>query len=1014
MPLNKQIIPVSFATNPDQKTDPKQLQPGTPTSITNARFVKGGRIDKRTGHSKLPMTDLDGTTLTNFKGMIGSQDHLVSWVGDSLYSWNKEENAWSYESPYFSCDTTSDPISSHGEGPQGLLVGDLIYYVYSRPSVDNSPGTDKTEVCLSVATKNTKAIIAGPIVLATEGMWPKIVEFNSKIFCIYQNFTTSIFAVEIDPTQPQYTGSTSTLANADWDYFGSTRHHYGIYVWKDTRLILAYQDSSTPTTLNIRYFDDTMTELTGSYALRQIASFSTSSFFKGVTIVPSSSDDRFFVLGIKFSWANAHYAIINEDGSLNTGATAYTLTSPTNVQTQWVRAYGEPFNDGSNDGIKFWVSANNTSDNVCETQAFTITNGGTQADLNEPLLGMYLIAQPFTYDGNRYFVCASYLPDQSLNLVTYLDDGYFTVSSSFYGRARIGGIYEGNGQRSGGNNATIINSSTGVYEISLSVQDTLSARFRVISVSFDFTSNELFSGIQFGRSLIISGSNPHIFDGNTFHELCYFQIPKAVELAQGINGFIEDGVYSVVMVFEFTTKDGFIIRSAPSEATQITISGSNGNASIDVTFKYLNQSNLLRSDDNINKMRLFFYMTESNGSLFYKIVSGTFGNFIANSIQYGIENDYTSEEGTINVVIVPVGQQILYTDSGELPTTPIPPLRYLTKWNNRIFGAGEPENSLLYYTKINQRFLVPEFSEAFTVSTQEFDDDVKGIKGFADKLIVMTRQSIYYTFGEGPDNLGGGGDFAQLEKLLGVTGTVNNASIAVNKQGLWYESERGVYLLSQSLQAEYAGAMFEDDLDGSIVNSVVKIDDEVAVFATGTQLLEFDYYFGIWSKTTGITPTAVQIYDGELYILDGSDQVWKKDNTVWKDDTTSYGMSIESGWISTAGVTGFQRLYRIFLVCEYKSVHTLNVQIAYDYGFYTDESTFDPVDAIDNDVYRFFIHVSQQKCQAFRIKITEVITDGTSGTHESLQINFIGMQVGVKRGLPKIKDAQKIGVSRII
>lgn len=1013
MPLEKQNMPINLFQMPNQKGDPKSLNPGTPTSITNARFNKGGRIDKRTGHAALPMVDRDATALTNVKKIIGTKEHLIAWIGDSIYSWNEQEQEWTFEAPYYSCDTEIISIAPEGEGVQHLILGDFTYFVYNVGNSQKTP-FDGVGSAVTVVDNTNNAVIAGPVYIDDETWNPNLFTINSRVYVLYQS-SNSIKAKEIDISVTGLLGSQTTLTT-DWNFNNSTTtyHNYDFLVEADSRLILAYGSQATPANVVIKYFDEDMAATGGSYTDNTLTNAIGGSEVLTVNLVDSSSADRFFVLSSGVHLGTTYFAIINDDNTVNTSSTILSDNSGFS-STQLSRIYGEAYNDGVNDGIKFWAVQKNETfsggDDKCFTTTHTITDAGTDVNIDEDFAGMYLLAPPITYSGTTYLVMTSGSPNYDVSLCVWLANGFYTVTSCLWGRGRNSGLYDTTEawSRRGSSRGTITNPSTGIYTFSSVIQDTLSDQFRVVNVRFDLSTTSNFRGEQFGRSMIIGGSNPMIFDGNTLHELCFFQVPKQPSLAQSTGGTIADGTYSVLVVLEFTTKNGFLVRSAPSASTSITISAGSGTASINTTLYGMNQSNLYRGSDSIITAREVLYITEAGGTIFYRcktVVGSTEGT------GYGYPISYTSLENGRAIYSADGDTPILYTDSGELPATPVPPLRYITTWNNRLWGAGDPESKSIYYSKVNQLNIAPEFSEALTISTQELTDEVQGIKGFSDKLIIASRQSIYFTYGEGPDNLGGGGDFAQIEQVLGVSGTLSHDSMAVTSQGLWYESDRGVYLFDQGMQAQYAGAVFEDDLDSSIKNSVVKVKDQVVVFATGSKLIELDYYFNIWSKSTGITPIGIQSHNGDLYILDDSDQVWKKDDTVFKDDTTSYAMGIESGWMSFAGLTGFQRLYRIFLVCEYKSNHTLRLSIAYDYSSsYTDSVVIDPTDGTDDDTYRFSVHASVQKCQAFRIKLEEVIVDGTSGTHESLQVNFVGLQIGAKRGQPKLKDAQKLGVS---
>jgi hypothetical protein len=126
----------------------------------------------------------------------------------------------------------------------------------------------------------------------------------------------------------------------------------------------------------------------------------------------------------------------------------------------------------------------------------------------------------------------------------------------------------------------------------------------------------------------------------------------------------------------------------------------------------------------------------------------------------------------------------------------------------------------------------------------------------------------------------------------------------------------------------------------------------------------------------------------------------------WTDDTTSYDYSVETGWMSFAGIAGFQRFYKMFMVMDNFTAYTVTISLAYDYGPYVDFTTF--TDSTDS---RIMIYPSKQKCEAFRFKI-EVTANGD--TEQSLNINFIGIVAGTKVGLPKqLPVSQRIGVNPI-
>jgi hypothetical protein len=112
------------------------------------------------------------------------------------------------------------------------------------------------------------------------------------------------------------------------------------------------------------------------------------------------------------------------------------------------------------------------------------------------------------------------------------------------------------------------------------------------------------------------------------------------------------------------------------------------------------------------------------------------------------------------------------------------------------------------------------------------------------------------------------------------------------------------------------------------------------------------------------------------------------------------------------GMQDFQRIYRMIVLGELKSSHTLNFKIYYDY----DETNYDEYTflssaisgaAYDDSVYQPELHLKRQKCDSIRIVMT-VIPTGTATTEESLKLIDMSFQVGLKQGLNKVKAGKKL------
>lgn len=981
--LEKQIVPINIAQSPNQKIDPNTLSPGVLTSLKNAHYQKQNRIDKRYGHDQLTMQDRDSNTLTDIKGIIGTKKELIAWVGDSIYAYVPDDDVWIEKGDYIPAEF-SVPFSLEYTGSidnYDIGYGNSEIYVATR--------IQGGDLFLHVLELDG-SVKAGPFTVAS-GSYnsPRFLTFNSGVYLFYrEDGATNLFGRRIGPSYTNYLDTEQALVtdckNLD--------QGFSVLNYNDTRIVLGYIDNSPDTTHYLRYYDSTLTELTGTYAVNTITGWTTGAV--QIHLELSSSGSNIFVT--HFDAFNVEFAVVDSTNS--------TTTTPTGVSITVGNIATYPLNDGTNDGIQLFAASTylSTFQEGLVDQAHIADNGTVTAQ--DPY-GFNLANQgrPFQYDSKWFhFMGSGYLNTEdgrSYNVNTGLDDGPHFSGVFLWGFASFNVFWQ---------NVNVINPSSGVFYTLVATSETSTNDLGCVLVKIDFTSEKLFTGVQYGNAVVIAGSNLMHYDGQVVRELGFLQAPITPDLTGAISGgSIVDGTYSIVTVFEYLDANGLLHRSSPSTAASVTITGSGGSGQITVSVPGLHITNINKNSGQINQVKVAIYRT-TTGSVYYREADTSANELISSYSPQNLSLVLRTSNSQLET------REILYTNSGEVEPGVLPPFTYITTWQKRLWAAGSFKDEAVYYSKEFEENLAPEMSAAFKIITQEIPGSTTGIKGFSDKIVLAKKGRLHYSYGDGPNALGEGGTFAKFEEIIGVSGVVNGKSMVETRNGIWFKSEKGIYLLDQGLNVTYAGAVFEDEQDTAILKAVAPTDSDTLRFLTGSGVIEFNTFFRAWSLQTGITPLDAAIADDDYYILDSSNQVWKENRTVYKDGSTSYGLFMESGWTSLAGIAGFQRFYRFYLKCTYKSVHTLKVSLAYDFSSsYRDSVTFDPADAIDTDVYRFTVFPSLQKCESFRFKIEEIITDGTAGTHESFQLNFIGIQVGAKRGLPKLKDAQKVGVTTI-
>jgi hypothetical protein len=189
----------------------------------------------------------------------------------------------------------------------------------------------------------------------------------------------------------------------------------------------------------------------------------------------------------------------------------------------------------------------------------------------------------------------------------------------------------------------------------------------------------------------------------------------------------------------------------------------------------------------------------------------------------------------------------------------------------------------------------------------------------------------------------------------------------------------------------------------------------------------YDYLQGQWGTFPGIAAKDAVLWETSYVFLRTNGFVYQEDPTIFKDDGAPIRMAIGTGWIPLGGVQGYQRVYKMMLIGEYKSPHKLRVSIGYDFAdtytniAYIDPNELAPVNTYGsespygtgyfggrNPIYPFIVNIKKQKCQAIRFLIEELTTSATEGTQEGFTLTSIGLQVGMKQGFAKLKTSKSV------
>lgn len=494
-------------------------------------------------------------------------------------------------------------------------------------------------------------------------------------------------------------------------------------------------------------------------------------------------------------------------------------------------------------------------------------------------------------------------------------------------------------------------------------------------------------------------------------------VPDATNAASpdGVGTGSVDGAVQYTAIYEWTDNAGQLVRSVPSVPASINVSGP---ASVTIAIPALRLT--ARDGTRRAPVRIVVYRTQDSQPIPYRVTSVTNPplNDITKDTIYVID---TLADSAI------AGNDLLYTFGGLLENDPPPAADTLVTWKNRMVVAGGEDRNTI---SVSQQSSAGDsqalrFSDDFAFSIDQRGGDITALGVLDDKLIVFKRQMIFAMDGEGPNNAGQGGSFSVASLIATDVGCANPRSVVLTENGLMFQSTAGIYLLDRSLQVNYVGAAVEKFNDFTATGAeFVPGSFQIRFTTTGDNALVYDLVVQQWSTFTNHTSVGCTVANDTFSFARPDGTVWREDDTSFVDgDGELVRLRLETGWISMAGIQGFQRARRLLVLGDYKGPHQLVMQIATDYSpAFAQYEVADAAPLVGASVYgtpspygagsvyggefvpyQFRVHIVHQKCQAIRIRIEDA---QTSAYNEGYSINALTLEIGAKRGAMKVPAAR--------
>lgn len=986
MALQKQLVQLAFGQGLEQDTDEKMLDAGKLLVCENAIFKKRGRLSKRSGYDKLSNLTATGSTLSSGTYLADFNSELLQYSNQKLYSYSQSTESW---------------IDKGSIVPSTIRSYQIVKNTASQPQCDSAHNNgisvyayedSRGGVRVSVYDSVTETPIAVDQLLRSGSTRARCVALDIYLYVFYYD-SGNLYVRRISSLDPGSIGAEVLVSST----VNTTNPNYDVLSFADVRICWAHnvQGSSQ---VKAGFVDSNPTVLSGVFA--------------PVSFTGAATDSLGLVLGTN-STINILYS------NTSNGLSAYvtniglgTVAGPVVIDSHTSTAIKNVTGSVNATGITafYEISAAATYNTYVKTN--TLTQAGTAGTASVFLRSVGLMSKAFSF-GDQLFVGTVH---QST-----LQPTYFIHRSDGITVAKMQPLLAG-GLTSRPILANVDETSSGVFEFAFTNKVRLESEsgavfspLGVTKTSVSFNQPNGFVTAQLGNNLHIAGGVLNIYDGQSVVEHGFHLYPENVSAATSGSSGLANGTYQYSVVYEWIDNFGQVHYSAPSVPISVTVSS--GPKQVDLTIPTLRITEKKGSRTNVN---VTVYRTTASGTTFYKVTS------VSSPLANNTAADTVSFSDT-NADSAILSNQILYTTGGTLENAGAPACEFCDVYKNRLFLTGLENGQVTWYSKLRDPDFPVEFSDAFTLTTESQGKRLNSLAVLDDKIVLFKKDRFFITYGDGPNNAGLGGGFAEPEFVTADAGCSAPKSIVRTPSGIMFKSDKGIYLLDRQLGLSYVGAGVEDYNSYEVVSGVLSADvNQVRFGLTNGPCLVYDYYRGQWSTFTAHDQLDALIWDGNYTMLRQNGRVYTQNPSIFKDDFSSYRLKLQSGWIALAQQTGYQRVYKLYFLGEYKSDHMLRVKIYYDYSmasykeyifkpttdleisYYGDSSPYGDESVLggENRAYRFQVALDRQKCGAIKFEIEDLTTSATLESQESYTISAVGLLVGIKQNMTAIRDKQ--------
>lgn len=520
----------------------------------------------------------------------------------------------------------------------------------------------------------------------------------------------------------------------------------------------------------------------------------------------------------------------------------------------------------------------------------------------------------------------------------------------------------------------------------------------------DFAATTRFQAVQHAGATYLASGVLTKFDGSKLREANFLVSPTKPTVTPAAGSLSPTIGYRWVAVYE--TNDGDGNWTPGGVSTPSDLSGTTASRQYTIATRPYTMGN--------TDCRVSFYRTTDGGTVYY------------------FTGDTTNAPGSATVTFLDTNSDATITSNARLYGTGVlpgtngaaqdrrasPGFSCLVSYNDMLVGAS---GSTLWHSSQTVLGEGLWFSPVFRLDMTD-GEDITGLAAQDGTLYVFKRRGVFAVAGEPPSDNGAAGGFGTPRRLAADVGCIDPRSLVVTSLGIFFQSERGLEILTRAQSVEWIGEPVQATLASYPVVVAATLDTQHAlvrfecaasetdnvVASTGVTLV-YDLTQKLWVSVDKLRATlnadrsaqsaAVVKYAGvwRYARLDKNGLVYVEqlttDSAPYLDVTSGVSWWVTMKWETPSfklGLQQEQRLWSAMLLYERHSAIGLQVEVAHDFAGYTETKTWSEAEVLSGARRLEWRPKPRGQSQRYRFTDQQPVTLGTGRG-----LTFIGLTVNV-------------------